>query len=70
MRVIYLPLASKPGRLPRVVGYFCELEPHLSIEILAERRSTMDASWIDIGAGVPANPPNLPGKPEQPETPA
>jgi hypothetical protein len=62
VRVIYLPLASKPGRLPRVVGYSCEIDARLDDEPFSNRQGTMEAMWIDIGAGLPAYAPHLPGK--------
>jgi hypothetical protein len=62
VRVIYLPLASKPGRPPRVVGYSCELDARFSDEPFSDRQGTMEAMWIDIGAGVPSFAPHLPGK--------
>lgn len=63
VRVIYLPLTSKPGRPPRVVGYSCELEPRYGDDFVAELHGTMEALWVDIGAGLPAFAPHLPGKP-------
>ena len=62
VRVIYLPLASKPGRPPRVVGYSCEMEPRFDEDPITDRHGTMQAVWIDIGAGLPDFPPHLPGK--------
>jgi hypothetical protein len=62
VRVIYLPLVSKPGRAPRVVGYSCELEQRFDEEPFTEHQGTMEAIWLDVGAGHPAFPPNLPGK--------
>ena len=62
VRVIYLPLFSKPGRPPRVVGYTCELDSQLGDELFSDWHATMEAAWIDLGAGLPAFAPRLPGK--------
>ncbi len=62
VRVLYLPLVAKPGRLPRIVGYSVELQrrPLDDETSLSAARTTVEAEWIDIGAGLPAHQPNLP----------
>jgi hypothetical protein len=61
VRVLYLPLMPKPGRQPRIVGYSVELQRRpFDDESLLASRTTVEAEWIDIGAGVPASAPNRP----------
>jgi hypothetical protein len=60
VKVLYLPLASRPGRRPRIVGYSIETERRYETEPLGTRRRTVSAQWVDLGAGTPAAPPNLP----------
>lgn len=61
VRVLYLPLVAKPGRLSRIVGYSVELQRRpFDDESLSNTRMTIEAEWIDVGGGVPARAPNLP----------
>lgn len=58
VKVLYLPLWDEAGRPPRVVGYSTETEKRSENELLVDRRRTVEANWIDLGAGVPSVPPN------------
>ena len=61
VRVLYLPLAAKAGRLPRIVGYSVELQRRPFDDVaLANTRNTVEAEWIDVGGGIPAHAPNKP----------
>lgn len=58
VHVLYLPLSDAPGRPARIVGYSTETEKRSDNELLVDRRRTVEAAWVDLGAGVPADPPN------------
>ena len=60
VRVIYLPLANRLDRRPRIVGYSVELERRSENEGLLDKRATLEAEWLDIGAGFPRHSPNRP----------
>ncbi len=52
-----LPLGVNPGRAPRLV---CFVKPEIQNERIEPMTRTIEAQeprWIDIGAGVPAEPP-------------
>jgi hypothetical protein len=62
---ILLPLSAKNGRPPRIVMFSRELDPRDDGEDLTSEHETIEAGWMDIGAGLPAAPtdrPKWPGK--------
>ena len=54
--VIQLPLVSKPGCPPRIVG-FSVGEGRQENESVVTIYNTRDSAWLDIGAGTPDTPP-------------
>lgn len=57
---VLLPLAVKPGRPPRMALQSRELDRRHEMEAMTNRHNTVEAEWIDIGAGVPSAPPHRP----------
>lgn len=61
-KIVLLPLSPKPGRPPLVVAYSTEIESLLWNERLTAKSVTVEAEWLDLGAGIPALPPRKPGR--------
>lgn len=55
--VVQLPLAVQPGRWPRVLGHALHDVGREWEEASAGYRETRKVVWLDIGAGVPPEPP-------------
>ena len=57
---ILLPLATQIGRAPTVVGYSHETEALRTDEKFIAKCNTRNATWLDLGTGIPPQPPELP----------
>jgi hypothetical protein len=59
--IVCLPLAVKPGRAPRTVSFTTEVVALDDGEVAWNRFDMLEHGWLDIGAGVPDEPPVLLG---------
>ena len=58
-RIVLLPLRSSKGS-PLVVAYSQEDGARAWDESFVSKQTTIEAQWIDLGAGIPCTPPNKP----------
>ncbi len=58
-RIVLLPLGSSKGP-PLVVAYSQEDGARAWDESFVSKQTTIEAHWIDLGAGVPCTPPSKP----------